>query len=128
MVRKPYKIDTYATQALNKLLKTYGIQIPKDYGLFVTNTVRGRTCYKNKNITVPIWAVKQSLNGKTPGYDVYYACHEIAHAMAPATKGDVHGPKFMAAFINICPKQYQHYELEYKPRLAKAAGIKNVSK
>lgn len=117
--RKPYKIQKEATQWLRKRLLSYGIL--SKFPVYVTDTVRGRCDYKNQNVTVPLWAIQ---DGRVKeGYDIYYACHELAHAMAPSTKGDVHGAKFQAAFMSICPEEYWHYELEYKPRLAAAAGI-----
>ena len=119
MARKPLKIDKDFTEALRNELAFAGqYPLPKGYELYVTDTVRGRCSYTQKSLTVPMWAIKKSW-----AYALYYACHEIAHILAPATKGDVHGSKFMAAFMRTCPEHLQHYELKYKPRLAAAAGI-----
>jgi len=118
-MRKPNKVNQAYTDHLRSRLVRFGISCPFD--VYVTDTVRGRCSYKNRNVTVPLW----TMTTRESGYDIYYACHELAHVLVPVTKGDMHGPKFMAAFKSICPKEFQHYELEYKPRLATAAGIRS---
>jgi hypothetical protein len=116
--RKPYKIDTAQTEALQGELDCAGIAVPKGWTMFVTDTRRGR-CYTTKHcFTVPTWAIKKSW-----AYAIYYACHEMAHINTPRVKGNVHGAAFMAEFIRLCPDHLQHHELGYKPRLAAAAGI-----
>jgi predicted metal-dependent hydrolase len=104
---------------LNKIIQDQLIPYPEGYQFYVTDTVRGYCRYSTKSITVPKWAF-----GKGWDYLIYYICHEIAHAMTPRVKGDQHGPQFMESFKTVCPVEYQHYELGYKPRLARAAGIK----
>lgn len=121
--RTPVRVDAQLTEALRNNLKMEGILMPGQWQIFVTNTKRGRCAYQSETLTVPVWTFEQ----RGYEYALYYACHEIAHVLAPATKGDVHGPKFMAAFKSICPQELWHYEAGYKPRLAAAAGIaKNV--
>lgn len=117
-VRRPYKIQPKETTALRAHLAQLGIT--SEYTIYVTDTVRGRCRHSQKSLTVPTWALKEE---KGEGYAVYYACHEMAHVLAPATRGNVHGPAFMKAFMGLCPKEYQHFEIGYKPRLAMAAGI-----
>lgn len=80
----------------------------------VTNTIRGYAYHRSLRITVPLWAFKRGI-----GYVEYYLCHEAAHAFGNYN----HGPAFMAKFKQICPVDLQHFELEYKPRNAKKAGI-----
>ena len=85
---------------------------------------RGRCYYQSKLITVPEWALRDSREG----FKTYYLCHEMAHAFHYQSPGfdhnaDPHGSQFMDWLIRICPKQYLHYELGYKPRYAAAAGI-----
>lgn len=122
--RKPYKINAKLTNALRVRLHNLKIAIPEGWNLYVTDTVRGRTRHDQRSITVPVWAwTDGGLPGKE-GYEVYYACHEIAHILAPSKRNDVHGPRFMKAFREICPEEYHHFELGYKPRLAAAAGIR----
>jgi len=115
----PRKINKEATRTLNLILRGFGIS--SEFPVYVTDTVRGRCDYTNKNLTVPLWA----FNDARPGYKVYYACHEMAHVVTPVVKGDVHGAAFQANFKKICPKEYWHFELNYKPKLAAAAGIRS---
>ena len=81
----------------------------------ITTGVRGYAVSRTRRITVPKWAFERS----DPGYPEYYLLHEAAHAFGFYN----HGPHFMAKFREICPEHLQHYELEYKPRNAKRAGI-----
>jgi hypothetical protein len=83
---------------------------------FAVRQSRGRCYYSEKVITIPAWVI----DSPRAGYKAYYIAHEIAHIHAP---GDSHGAKFMAAFRSTCPIEFQHYELEYKPRNAASAGI-----
>jgi hypothetical protein len=127
MRRRPKKIMHEQSKELRERLANLNIQIPDDYEIYVTDTAKGWHNRKNQTITVPLWAYnalgenKQHQND--PEYVIYYACHEIAHALAPL---DAHGPKFMKAFMEICPNHLHHYELNYKPRNAKAAGISQL--
>ena len=116
--RRPVRVDDACTSMLRRLLKGMNIQVPEGFSIWATDTKRGRCSYRSGTLTVPIWVLD-----KGTAYTLWYACHEIAHTMAPATKGDHHGPKFMAALISICPEDFLHHELSYKPRLAAAAGI-----
>lgn len=70
-----------------------------------------------KQIAISDWAI----NSMRPGYKEYVICHEMAHAFAP--KDEIHGARFMSWLQRICPPEYIHYELEYKPRNAASAGI-----
>lgn len=79
---------------------------------------RGYCYYRTKTITIPKHALRLS---RGAGYDEYYLAHEMAHAKAG--KAAAHGPAFMACLQSLCPPAYVHYELGYKPRNAKAAGI-----
>lgn len=134
MGRKPVRIDVEKSFVLNRRLKDWGIEVPEGITLYVTNTRSGRYSHKNKNITVPVWAVIRSQSRRNskdtahdPEYAINYACHEIAHALTPDSRvrGVMHSPEFYEAFKRICPKHLWHYELGYKPQLAAAAGIKS---
>jgi hypothetical protein len=81
---------------------------------------RGRCYYQSKTITIPVWA----MDDKRVGYKTWYISHEIAHTFA---RGDNHGQKFMKELKRICPQEYVHYELGYKPRNASIAGITQPS-
>jgi len=116
--RRPVRVDDARTASLRKLLKAKSIQVPNGFSIWSTDTKRGRCSYRSGTLTVPIWVLDKGMD-----YTLWYACHEISHVLAPATRGDQHGAKFMAALISICPKDSLHFELNYKPRLAAAAGI-----
>jgi len=88
-----------------------------NWKIYVVNQSRGRCYYKQKTITIPSWV----LLTKSTDYKIWYICHEMAHALA--TVKDNHGPAFMATLISICPKRCVEFELEYKPRNARSAGI-----
>jgi hypothetical protein len=118
-MRKPYKIMAEETNRIRAELAVLGITT--EYTIYVTDTVRGRCKHSQKSLTVPKWAIT-----KGKDYHIYYACHEMAHVAAPATRGNVHGPAFMEAFMRICPKHLHHFEIGYKPRLAAAAGIRKL--
>jgi hypothetical protein len=92
----------------------------KGWEFFVVDQSRGRCYYQDRTVTIPKWAFYST----NKGYTEYYLCHEIAHCHAPF---DNHGPAFMAQFKRLCPIEFQHYELEYKPGNASAAGIKKNS-
>lgn len=97
-------------------VKSIGKQlISNGWKFYVVDQNRGRCYYNHKIITIPSWAIHKSVEYKT-----WYICHEMAHTF---TKGDSHGQKFMAKLIEICPENCVHFELEYKPRNAIAAGI-----
>lgn len=83
---------------------------------FAVKQSRGRCYCSEKVITIPAWVI----DSPRKGYKAYYIAHEIAHVFSI---GDQHGPIFMLEFRTICPVEFQHYELEYKPRNAASAGI-----
>lgn len=116
----PRKIDYQATKDLTKgidLVVVSSIREAQNLGwvFYVTETVRGKCSYRSKNITIPTFAMNR---GKT--YKNWYISHEIAHIH---TKGDIHGARFMAMLLKLCPEDSIHHELGYKPRNASKAGI-----
>lgn len=116
--RRP-ELDAEARAGAELLLEEAGeVSIP---GLsldriFVVDQRRGRAYYTRHCLTVPLWAYRAGI-----GYFLYYLAHELAHFFSPEAG---HGPSFMIWFKKLCPPQYWHHELKYKPRNAKAAGIK----
>jgi hypothetical protein len=92
---------------------------------YVVDAVRGRCHYASRTITVPLWALQKAT--VKPGYQYWYVAHELAHACALQFEQsrDNHGPIFMKWLIILCPFEFVHYELDYKPRNASAAGITN---
>jgi hypothetical protein len=92
--------------------------VKKGWKFYVVEQSRGRCYYHDKVVTIPKWAVYSH----QVGYLEYYLCHEMAHCYSA---GDNHGAWFMEQFKMLCPAEYQHYELGYKPGNAAAAGIKH---
>ena len=140
----PRGIDVPATQALFFGLER-GLQLPEDvyppmlkqtmevlrelgWRFYIVHSARrGRAHSKNKDITIPAWAVSKSKGNE--GFYHWYVAHECAHAVNFEVDNGArlriqHGPMFMYRLMQICPRQYQHYELEYKPQNAAAAGIR----
>ena len=131
------KNTSLAAQMLSILTASHILpfsRIAKDHGVrfFLTTQSRGRAYWhhnsKNRRvITIPEWVFCGigSARGK-PRYEEYYICHELSHIfnwIEHAREADPHGPKFMRQFKLICPPEIQHYELNYKPRNAQAAGV-----
>lgn len=99
---------------------------PMDF--FAVDQSRGRAYYNRKGrriVTIPVHAIDRD---KThPGYLAWYVAHELAHHYDQFANrvSSGHGENFMHWLKQLCPKEYQHYELGYKPRFARAAGIRN---
>ncbi len=81
---------------------------------------RGMCVYDTKRILLPSWLLRREQS-----YQVYYYCHEMAHAIAGREAN--HGPVFMATLKDICPADVIHWEGTYKPRNALAAGIVHIA-
>lgn len=109
---------------------------------YVVDSNCGRYYRMAKVLTIPLWlwssagisanllkhGVEDNLKNRIL-YRAWYLSHEMAHAMNHVTHGnndDVHGPKFMAELLRICPENAVHFELGYKPKNALAAGIMPV--
>ena len=101
----PESIKTIARELLSQGWKIY-----------LVSSRRGMCYYRSKTITIPEWCIDY----EKPGYKVWYIAHEFAHTFA---RGDNHGQRFMKELKRICPQEYVHYELGYKPRNASIAGI-----
>lgn len=89
----------------------------------------GRAYYNRKGrriVTIPVSVMKLNDSGAKPGYFTNYVAHELAHHYHHISghHGSSHGLEFMHWMKQLCPKEYLHYELEYKPRFARAAGIR----
>jgi len=79
---------------------------------------RGRAYLTNRVITIPYTAHKRS-----DDFFTYYVAHEISHLIAyKHYKSGVHDKHFYRIFKKLCPKNYQHYELDYIKR-SKNYGI-----
>jgi len=82
--------------------------------MYVVDQRRGWCRHNTKTITIPKWCMVD----KREGYLQYYVAHELSHIGNPG-----HGENFMEQLKRLCPPEYWHYELNYKPRNAAAAGI-----
>jgi len=105
-------------KVVKRLCKKSG-ENPEKYKGFITKTVCGKA-RKDGRLTVPLWAFRKKLEG----YFTYYVAHEMAHVHSlKKLKKFGHNAEFYESFKLLCPKKYQHYELDYKPSCAKY-GIK----
>lgn len=95
---------------------------------YIADVARGQAHYKDNMFTVPHWAYNPghpknlSSNG---GYFSYYVAHELAHLIAYKKHGCrcSHDSRFYEIFVEICPEDFQYFELAYK----KTAGKYGVS-
>lgn len=94
--------------------------LAKGWRFKVSKGRRGFCYWDTKSITIPTHALR---NSRGVGYDQYYLAHEMAHAHAG--RAAAHGAVFMDCLKRLCPAEFLHYELNYKPRNAKAAGIRH---
>lgn len=126
--RKPAHINATYTEGVRMLagmiLDDANIQSPLPMAsIYVANLVRGHYKVRHdqsaQQLTVPIWVVSKGFD-----YLTYYVAHELAHGLSyKDTKKMHHDQNFMYWFKKLCPVDFQHFELNYKPRNAKAAGI-----
>ena len=124
-VRKPYKIDQKLSAKFRATIEKARIAVPEGWTIFVTDTKCGRCYYSKRCVTVPKWAMTRDARGVADSlYKLYYVAHEIAHAITDP-KEPPHGAVFMENFKMLCPQELWHYELNYKPRNAAAAGIRS---
>lgn len=110
-------------QISESVLKVALAQKQLGWRFYLINANRGYCNYSYKVITIPTWVVGKNSSHK--GYSDWYLSHELAHSIAGAFAK--HGPQFMSTLKAICPKESIEYELEYKPRNAKAAGIGEIT-
>lgn len=123
---KPYKILTqyrftmFADVSANTRLIAKQL-MDSGWRFYCVAQVRGKCYYNEKVITLPEWIVTNSGQANRTGYKEYYICHEMAHALDNTRSN--HGAEFMRILKKICPAEFVHYELDYKPRNAAGAGI-----
>src|SRR6266850_2469687 len=129
MTRKGHRMNPEFTQWLKTevlpILKSHCPDaIPPYIVIQGVNQQCGRAYIRKgtyEKVTVPFWVKEKGID-----YAVYYLAHELAH-IADWIKNNKrkldHGPLFMEQFKRICPERLWHYEIEYKPRNAQAAGI-----
>jgi len=126
---KPKKIQPqlqkHIDEAITKLLSGTSYQkYRNEVQGYIADVVRGHAHSKESMFTVPYWAFKPDYpkNRRTNGgYFLYYVAHELSHIIAVKIHGGkcFHDPNFYGVFMDICPKEYQHFELRYKKTAAK---------
>ena len=126
--RKPRNINEVLSGQLQSRVITADIPVPPGVTIYVTDSNNGRYRPNIKTVTVPVWAYNHAIKktNDDPEYAIYYVAHELAHAWVDHDGGkddSPHGRKFYAWFKKLCPPHLWHYEIEYKPRDAKRAGI-----
>lgn len=121
---KPRKRQADHDDYLWRLVKqTWGCDVYhylEGWQIYATRQRKGYCNYQKRYLAIPIWAVEKGI-----GYCTYILAHEIAHIAAGYKAA--HGPEFMEAFKNICPKHLWHHETGYKPREAQRAGIASLA-
>lgn len=119
---KPYMIarDHRASLFENvpESVKNYARTLRDRHGwkFYPVSQNRGRCYYRGKVITIPVFAILRPTDYKT-----WYISHEMAHAFD--TSRSNHGDPFMRILKDICPPEWVHHELGYKPRNAARNGI-----
>lgn len=105
-------------QNVPESVKNYARSLRDDRGwkFYSVNQTRGACYYREKVITIPMWAIDKGVQYKT-----WYISHELAHAYDTARSN--HGDPFMQQLKVICPSDCIHFELGYKPRNAARNGI-----
>ena len=93
----------------------------REVWVYPVDQMKGCAYYEHSTITIPGWAFQT----RRRGFLRHYVAHELAHIAAQVKyqKGAGHGPEFYKCLKQLT-KDTLHYELEYKPRNAAAAGIK----
>jgi len=129
MTRKPNNIQPHLQERIDKAIANILTSTPynefiKEVKGYIADVVRGKSHTKNNTFTVPYWAYKPDYpkNRKSNGgYFIYYVAHELSHLIAykKFKHGSNHNFEFYQIFMEICPKEYQHFELNYKKTAAK---------
>lgn len=83
------------------------------YKFYVVDQNRGYCDNHKRWITIPLWVLR-----KPYGYWVQCVAHELAH-----TVQTYHDAAFMREMQRLCPPEFWHFELEYKPEAARSVGI-----
>ena len=109
------KIDDIIIRILSN---TPYYEFHKEVRGYIADVARGRAHTKYNVFTVPLWAYKPDYpkNIKSNGgYFVYYVAHELSHLISYKVYGGRcnHDSRFYHIFTNICPEEYQHFELAY---------------
>lgn len=125
--RRPARINWHMTKQMREMyamLPLLVTNVPRNVAVYAVNQRCGRAYFKKRMITIPFHAINRP---KGDGYTLYYLAHELAHIAdddaGTRDRSKPHGPSFMQQLKRLCPPEYWHWELGYKPRNAAAAGI-----
>ena len=116
MIAREHKDTLFANvpESVKNFART--LRDSRGWRFYAVSQLRGRCYYRPKVITIPVHAIVRPIDYKT-----WYISHELAHAYDAARSN--HGDPFMRELIRICPPEYIHHELGYKPRNAARNGI-----
>jgi len=91
---------------------------------YIADVRAGKALYDGR-FTVPYWAFKD----KRKGYFIWYVAHELSHQLRYKVYGidGCHDMRFYELFLQICPDEFQHFEVHYKPSCVKYGISKNKS-
>lgn len=120
-IRLPRNINEVLSGILQTRVSERGIPVPPGWDIYVTDSNKGYARSNSQTCTVPLWSYRHD----DPDHAIYYIAHELAHAWTYVNGGDVqlHGRDFYKEFKRLCPPQLWHFELAYKTRDARRAGI-----
>lgn len=116
--RKPPKIHAGFTKRCHDIASKFGMDIPAGFILYGCDR-RSGLCDEDGRITIPLW-----LDDREEGHLIQYIAHEIAHAYTWLNNHTFHHTAdFMEWLMLLCPEDHWHWELGYRPREARKAGI-----
>lgn len=123
-MRKIYKIQhslqKEIDETISQLLEKYPEFLNTNITGYISDSECGRAFYSENKFYVPLWAFDKRFAGKTyhgdDGYFTYYVAHELSHIISGHKTGTVgHKKEFYDVFKQICPTEYQYFEINYKP-------------
>lgn len=123
-IKIKHDLQPIINNEINKLLENSEFDLGEIKG-FIADVKSGRARYSTMQFTVPLWTyTKKAVIGyrKHEGYFTYYVAHELSHLLSYKKYGEDgknHSEKFYKIFKLVCPKEYQHFELYYKPSAEK---------
>ena len=131
-MNEPNKIQPQLQEQIDNVIARILLRTPyrrfrKEVRGFIADVARGQAFYKDNTFIVPSWAYNpdhlKNLRSQG-GYFIYYVSHELAHLIAYKKHGVRcnHDSRFYEIFKEICPKDYQYFELDYK-KTASRYGI-----
>jgi len=119
--KKLRKIQHHLQAEINAVISELIVNSKEQYDIgeikgYVSDLARGYSYSNGRQFTVPLWAYDY----KEDGYFTYYVAHELSHQLSynHSLKG-VHDFIFYEIFMNVCPKELQHFELDFRPSASK---------